>query len=204
MDPPEGHGEHLHALQCDMLKRNSSENTAVMAMLRASLKSLAVGIEMLCSASARRRRVFSSLSRPHSARAERSRVICGSFFSHWRFVNLGVTPCPCPVRDELKVTGQNDLPLLPEPSRLAGYSALIDQYRLPVVLPPLLAATSERHTQASGDRPCLRSERARSAPQKAQRFGPFFHFTRTGSEKVSATLGAISCVGPPLLAAPGR
>ena len=44
----------------------------------AALGPLAVGIEMLCSASARRNRVFSSLSRRHSARAERSRLICGS------------------------------------------------------------------------------------------------------------------------------
>jgi Fic family protein len=40
---------------------------------------------------------------------------------------------------------------LPEPGKLAGYAALIQQHRLRVPLPPLLAFTSERHTKNSTD-----------------------------------------------------
>ena len=40
---------------------------------------------------------------------------------------------------------------LPEPGNLAGYAALIAQYRLRVPLPPVLAFTSERHTKGSTD-----------------------------------------------------
>jgi hypothetical protein len=40
---------------------------------------------------------------------------------------------------------------LPEPGHLAGYAALIDQYRLLVVLPPMLAAIGDRHTKSSTD-----------------------------------------------------
>ena len=40
---------------------------------------------------------------------------------------------------------------LPEPGRLAGYAALIEQYRLSVVLPPVLAAVGDRHIRSSTD-----------------------------------------------------
>src|ERR1700679_3844627 len=40
---------------------------------------------------------------------------------------------------------------LPEPGHLAGYAALIEQYRLSVVLPPILAAIGDRHTKSSTD-----------------------------------------------------
>jgi hypothetical protein len=40
---------------------------------------------------------------------------------------------------------------LPEPGHLAGYAALIERYRLSVVLPPMLAAIGERHTKSSMD-----------------------------------------------------
>jgi hypothetical protein len=40
---------------------------------------------------------------------------------------------------------------LPEPGHLAGYVALIEQYRLSVVLPPILAAIGDRHTKSSTD-----------------------------------------------------
>lgn len=38
---------------------------------------------------------------------------------------------------------------LPEHGHLAGYAALIEQYRLSVVLPPILAAIGERHIKSS-------------------------------------------------------
>jgi len=40
---------------------------------------------------------------------------------------------------------------LPEPGHLAGYAALIEQHRLSVVLPPILAAIGDRHTKSSTD-----------------------------------------------------
>ena len=40
---------------------------------------------------------------------------------------------------------------LAEPGHLAGYAALIEQYRLSVVLPPILAAIGDRHTKSSTD-----------------------------------------------------
>ncbi len=40
---------------------------------------------------------------------------------------------------------------LPESGHLAGYAALIERYRLSVVLPPILAAIGERHTKSSTD-----------------------------------------------------
>lgn len=38
---------------------------------------------------------------------------------------------------------------LPQPGKLAGYAALIEQYRLRVPLPPLLAITTEGHTKSA-------------------------------------------------------
>ncbi len=40
---------------------------------------------------------------------------------------------------------------LPESCHLAGYAALVEQYRLSVVLPPILAAIGERHIRSSID-----------------------------------------------------
>ncbi len=40
---------------------------------------------------------------------------------------------------------------LPERGHLAGFAALIEQYHLSVVLPPMLAAIGERHTKSSTD-----------------------------------------------------
>ena len=40
---------------------------------------------------------------------------------------------------------------LPEPGHLAGYAALIEQYRLPVVPFPMLAAIGDRYIKCSTD-----------------------------------------------------
>jgi hypothetical protein len=71
------------------------------------------------------------------AREENSTDAGGNRLASWKASSVAVT----------NFQGRR----LPEPGHLAGYAALIEQYRLSVVLPPILAAIGERHTKSSTD-----------------------------------------------------
>jgi len=71
------------------------------------------------------------------AREEKSTERDGKRLANWNASSVAVT----------SFQGRR----LPEPGHLAGYATLIEQYRLPVVLPPMLAAIGDRHTKSSTD-----------------------------------------------------